>query len=64
MRVMPEHMTRQEDLVKRIVGILDSTMMTKEDVVELFENVLGEMSENKLDDILFDIQSNINQATI
>jgi len=57
-------MTRQEDLLKQVVGILDSTMMTKADVVELFENILGEMSEDRLQNILFELKANINQATI
>ena len=57
-------MTRQEDLLKQVVGILDSTLMTKEDVVELFENILGEMSEERLQNILFELKANINQATI
>ena len=57
-------MTRQEDLLKQVVGILDSTMMTKEDVVELFENILGEMSEDRLQNLLFELKANINQATI
>jgi len=57
-------MTRHEDLLKQVVGILDSTLMTKEDVVELFENILGEMSEDRLQNILFELKANINQATI
>lgn len=57
-------MTRQEDLLKQVVGILNSTLMTKEDVVELFENILGEMSEERLQNILFELKANINQATI
>ena len=57
-------MTRHEDLLKQVVGILDSTMMTKEDVVELFENILGEMSEDRLQNMLFELKANINQATI
>ena len=57
-------MTRQEDLLRQVVGILDSTMMTKEDVVELFENILGEMSEDRLQNLLFELKANINQATI
>ena len=57
-------MTRQEDLLKQVVGILDSTMMTKEDVVELFENILGEMSEDRLQNLLFELKANINQTTI
>lgn len=57
-------MTRKEDLLKQVVGILDSTLMTKEDVVELFENILGEMSEDRLQNILFELKANINQATI
>lgn len=57
-------MTRHEDLLKQVVGILDSTLMTKEDVVELFENILGEMSEERLQNILFELKANINQATI
>ena len=57
-------MTRQEDLLKQVVGILYSTMMTKEDVVELFENILGEMSEDRLQNLLFELKANINQATI
>ena len=57
-------MTRHEDLLKQVVGILDSTMMTKEDVVELFENILGEMSEDRLQNLLFELKANINQATI
>ena len=57
-------MTRQEDLLKQVVGILGSTLMTKADVVELFENILGEMSEDRLQNILFELKANINQATI
>ena len=57
-------MTRQEDLLKQVVSILDSTMLTKEDVVELFENILGEMSEDRLQNILSELKANIKQATI
>ena len=57
-------MTRQEDLLKQVVGILGSTLMTKADVVELFENILGEMSEDRLQNILFELKANINQASI
>ena len=53
-------MTRQEDLLKQVVGILDSDSMNKEDVVELFENILGEMSEDRLQNILFELKANFN----
>jgi hypothetical protein len=53
-------MTRHEDLLKQIVGKLDSDSMTKEDVVELFENILGEMSEQRLENILAEVKANFN----
>jgi hypothetical protein len=53
-------MTRHEDLLKQIVGILYSDSMTKEDVVELFDNILGEMSEQRLENILAELKANFN----
>jgi hypothetical protein len=49
-------MTRHEDLLKQVVGVLD--MMEKEDVVELFDNILGEMSEERLSNILSELKAN------
>ena len=49
-------MTRHEDLLKQVVGILYSDMLPKEDVVELFENILGEMSEDRLQSILSELK--------
>ena len=47
-------MTRHEDLLKQVVGILDSK--EKEDVVEFIQNILGEMSEERLSNILSDLK--------
>jgi hypothetical protein len=49
-------MTRHEDLLKQVVGVLD--MMEKEDVVELFDNILGEMSEERLSNLLSELKAN------
>jgi hypothetical protein len=51
-------MTRHEDLLKQVVGVLD--MMEKEDVVELFGNILGEMSEDRLSNILSELKEQVN----
>ena len=50
-------MARQEDLLKQVVSVLDN-LMTKEEVVDLFENILGEMSEERLSNILSEVKAN------
>ncbi|CAB4125274.1 hypothetical protein UFOVP54_98 [uncultured Caudovirales phage] len=49
-------MTRHEDLLKQVVGMLDR--MDKEDVVELFDNILAEMSDDRLSNILSELKAN------
>ena len=49
-------MTRHEDLLKQVVGMLD--IMDKEDVVELFDNILAEMSDDRLSNILLELKAN------
>jgi hypothetical protein len=51
-------MTRHEDLLKQVTGIL--VTLEKEDVVGFFENILGEMSEDRLLNILIDLKEQIS----
>ena len=51
-------MTRHEDLLKQVVGLL--VQMEKEDIVDLFDNILGEMSEDRLSNIVSELKANFN----
>ena len=51
-------MTRHEDLLKQVVGLL--VQMEKEDIVDLFDNILGEMSEDRLANITSELRANFN----
>jgi hypothetical protein len=47
----------KEQILKELTSTMNR-LMTKEEVIDLFENILGEMSEDRLQNILAEVRAN------